>query len=176
MARILGQFGSFGSGPGQFNLPWGICLDAEGSVYVADWRNDRIQKLTQDGECLATFGSSGSGVGQFNRPSGVAVDADGDYLCRRPAEQPRANPGAKRALYDGPVWRSPVVEVGQREACSNPDMIRQRALAVAHDPGLSKSRFLSPVPSRWTIKDALSCSTIHAGDEVYTKSRDPVLV
>jgi DNA-binding beta-propeller fold protein YncE len=60
--RYLGQFGGFGSGAGQFNLPWGIGLDKDGNVYVADWRNDRIQRFTPDGGWLATFGRSGGGV------------------------------------------------------------------------------------------------------------------
>ena len=52
-------------------------MDAEGSVYVADWRNDRIQKFTAEGEFLASFGESGDGDGQLNRPSSVAVDGEG---------------------------------------------------------------------------------------------------
>ena len=43
----------------------------------ADWRNDRIQKFTADGEFLMAFGGSGRGEGEFNRPTGVAVDKDG---------------------------------------------------------------------------------------------------
>jgi sugar lactone lactonase YvrE len=58
-------------------MPWGIDLDAQGDVYIADWRNDRIQKFTPDGDFLMAFGSSGSGEGEFNRPSSVAVDHDG---------------------------------------------------------------------------------------------------
>jgi DNA-binding beta-propeller fold protein YncE len=46
-------------------------------VYVADWRNDRIQKFTPDGQFVARFGESGQGAGQFNRPSSVAVDSEG---------------------------------------------------------------------------------------------------
>ena len=60
----IGQWGSQGSGPGQFNLPWGAATDAAGNVYVADWRNDRIQKFTTDGEFLASFGSPGYGEGR----------------------------------------------------------------------------------------------------------------
>jgi DNA-binding beta-propeller fold protein YncE len=58
-------------------MPWGLCA-ADGHVYVADWRNDRIQKFTGDGTFVTSFGSSGDGNGQFSRPSGVAVDADGN--------------------------------------------------------------------------------------------------
>ena len=74
---FVGQWGSLGSGPGQFNLPWGVATDAAGSVYVADWRNDRIQKFTAEGEFLAAFGSAGYGEGEFQRPTQVAVDGEG---------------------------------------------------------------------------------------------------
>ena len=45
---------------------------------MADWRNDRIQKFTPDGEFVAVIGESGSGEGQFKRPAGLAVDEDGN--------------------------------------------------------------------------------------------------
>jgi streptogramin lyase len=46
-------------------------------VYVADWRNDRIQKFGPDGRFLMKFGTSGSGDGEFCRPTGIAVDPEG---------------------------------------------------------------------------------------------------
>ena len=46
-------------------------------MYVADWRNDRIQKFSPDGQFLMKFGSSGTGEGEFDRPNDVAVDKDG---------------------------------------------------------------------------------------------------
>jgi DNA-binding beta-propeller fold protein YncE len=58
-------------------MPWGITIDDDGNVYVADWRNDRIQKFSADGQYLMKFGASGTGDGEFNRPTGVAVDRDG---------------------------------------------------------------------------------------------------
>ena len=67
-----------GSGPGEMNMPWGVAADEQGDVYVADWRNDRVQKFTADGEFVMEFGSSGDEKGQFNRPASVAVDAHGD--------------------------------------------------------------------------------------------------
>ena len=54
-----------------------MTLDADGNVYVADWRNDRIQKFTADGEYLASFGEPGEGEGQLHRPSSVAVSDNG---------------------------------------------------------------------------------------------------
>jgi DNA-binding beta-propeller fold protein YncE len=76
----VGQWGSFGSGPGQFNLPWGAATDATGNVYVADWRNDRIQKFSADGALLDAFGRPGKGYAEFNRPVGLAVDHQGNII------------------------------------------------------------------------------------------------
>ena len=71
------SFGSNGSNPGQFNLPWGIEISRTGEIYVADWGNDRIQRFSSEGEYISTIGSSGKGEGQLLRPSGVAVDEFG---------------------------------------------------------------------------------------------------
>ena len=49
------QWGERGSGNGQFNMPWGLCV-ADGHVYVADWRNDRIQKFTRRRNLRHVFG------------------------------------------------------------------------------------------------------------------------
>ena len=46
-------------------------------MYVADWRNDRIQRFSPDGEFIASYGESGNGDGQLHRPASAAVDADG---------------------------------------------------------------------------------------------------
>ena len=59
-------------------MPWGITLDSDGNVYVADWSNDRVQKFTPDGQPLGVIGESGDGDGQLNRPSDMAVDGDGN--------------------------------------------------------------------------------------------------
>ena len=70
---ILG-WGTHGDGEGQFDLPWGITVDELGDVYVADWRNDRVQKFTSEGDFVLEFGRSGAGNGEFNRPTDVTVD------------------------------------------------------------------------------------------------------
>ena len=54
-----------------------MTIDCQGGVYVADWRNDRIQKFSCDGSFLANFGESKEGDGQFYQPSGLAVDSEG---------------------------------------------------------------------------------------------------
>jgi DNA-binding beta-propeller fold protein YncE len=62
----LTQWGSFGTGNGQFNVPFGVAVDSFGNVYVADADNSRIQKFTSGGTYLTQWGSFGTGNGQFN--------------------------------------------------------------------------------------------------------------
>ena len=55
-----------------------MALDAQGNVYVADSGNNRIQKLSPNGQPLQQWGIYGAESGQFSRPAGVAVDAQGN--------------------------------------------------------------------------------------------------
>jgi 6-bladed beta-propeller len=48
------QWGSAGTGPGQFNLPHGIALK-DGIVYVADRQNGRIQRFDLEGKYLGEW-------------------------------------------------------------------------------------------------------------------------
>ncbi|MEE8575392.1 MAG: 6-bladed beta-propeller, partial [Thermodesulfobacteriota bacterium] len=52
-------------------------VDADGTVYVADADNDRVQYFTAKGEFLGTWGTYGFGEGQFNNPAALAVSPDG---------------------------------------------------------------------------------------------------
>ncbi|UCE21640.1 MAG: DUF5011 domain-containing protein, partial [Candidatus Aminicenantes bacterium] len=87
------KWGSNGSGDGQFKLPWGICVDSNSNVYVADMQNHRFQKFNSSGGLLGwwgydyydtkwhppgtvAIGAWGSLDGQFWLPYGVAVDLD----------------------------------------------------------------------------------------------------
>jgi DNA-binding beta-propeller fold protein YncE len=71
----LSQFGSPGSGPGQFGSPAGVAFDsATGNMYVADVTNDVVEEFGSSGNYISEFGGPGSGNGQFNEPSAIAVD------------------------------------------------------------------------------------------------------
>ncbi len=70
--------GPLESGDGQLSSPWGIALDAQGRVYVADSANKRIQVFTPEGEFLVKWGTLGRGPGEFDNSVGVAIDGQGD--------------------------------------------------------------------------------------------------
>jgi NHL repeat len=46
-ATYVTSWGSRGSGPGQFGYPYGVAVDAQRHVYVADTSNRRIEKFSQ---------------------------------------------------------------------------------------------------------------------------------
>jgi sugar lactone lactonase YvrE len=71
------QFGSMGSGPGQFERPADVVL-AKGDIWMLDSGNDRVEKFNEAGEYLSEFGSEGSGEGQLKKPVALAIDAKGD--------------------------------------------------------------------------------------------------
>jgi len=73
-ARKISE-GGMREGPGKFNEPRAIAIDAKGNLYVADFRNYRIQKLDKNGAFLIAWGGQGSEPGQFNDPCGIAIDA-----------------------------------------------------------------------------------------------------
>ena len=74
----LDEWGTPGSGPGQFNAPAGIAFDADDNLFVVDKGNNRVQKYTRDGEFLLGWGRGGAGEGQFDEPWGITVDEAGD--------------------------------------------------------------------------------------------------
>ncbi len=62
---------------GKFSRPYDLDFDAEGSMWVADRNNHRIQRMTTAGTYLSKLGTQGLDIGQFNFPSGIAVDGAG---------------------------------------------------------------------------------------------------
>ncbi len=80
--QVWGSFGDTTAGDapgGTFNQPWGIAVAPDGSVYVADTWNHRIQKFSAEGEFLQMWGYFGQAETPeaFWGPRDVAVDADG---------------------------------------------------------------------------------------------------
>lgn len=55
--EYVSEFGSVGSGPGQFDLVHGIAVDRNGRIYVSDRMNHRVQVFTEDGEYIEEWPS-----------------------------------------------------------------------------------------------------------------------
>lgn len=82
--------GPLEAGDGQFKTPWGIAVDGQGRVYVADTWNHRIQVFDGEGNFLGKFGEgvlvdTGEDAAAraahpfgFYGPRAVAVDAQGN--------------------------------------------------------------------------------------------------
>ena len=70
-------FGGIGSEDGRFFYPFGLTIDKQDIIYVADSENNRVQKFDNTGKFLGKWGSVGSANGQFLSPVGLATDAAG---------------------------------------------------------------------------------------------------
>jgi len=71
-----------GSAANQFDNPFGLAVDSNGNIYVADSYNDRVQKWAVGATMGITIagGTKGSAYNQLNQPSAVFLDASGNNL------------------------------------------------------------------------------------------------
>ena len=76
----LQSFGTHGSCQGQFDGPYGVAVDGEGNILVADYCNYRIQKFTAEGQFLAAVGTYGSGPQQFSLTTGIAFNTSNNKV------------------------------------------------------------------------------------------------
>jgi hypothetical protein len=80
------QWGSYGTGTGQFILPVTVATDRDGYVYVGELGDEpggglvsssfRVQKFDSSGSFITSWGGQGTGHGQFSGPCGIATDRE----------------------------------------------------------------------------------------------------
>lgn len=75
---VITQWGIQGTGPRQFDQPYGIDVSASGEVYVTDNGNARVQQFTSSGDYVTQWGRPGSRDGEFGGPKGIAVGPAGN--------------------------------------------------------------------------------------------------
>jgi len=78
--RFLVQWGSNGTGDGQFDFPTGMAVDGRGMIYVSDAGNHRVQKFDRHGHFLLQWGRQGTGDAAFMYPSGVAANRHNEVI------------------------------------------------------------------------------------------------
>ena len=67
-------FGTRGSGNGQLLNAYGVTVDKDDNIYVADCSNNRIQQFSPKGEFVAAVGGNGSNQLQFYNPVGIVYN------------------------------------------------------------------------------------------------------
>ena len=90
VTTLAGQAGKQGSADGTgtaaaFSTPFGIAVDASGNLYVADYGNHTIRKITPAGVVTTLAGQAGNpgnadgrgAVARFFYPAGLAIAPDG---------------------------------------------------------------------------------------------------
>ncbi|MEQ1843418.1 MAG: NHL repeat-containing protein, partial [Verrucomicrobiales bacterium] len=87
---FIREWGTTGTGDGQFNFPGGIVISQTGEVFVADQTNRRVQVFDLKGTFLRKWGEYGVEPGQFGGntnpksrvggPQFLAIDSGGDVF------------------------------------------------------------------------------------------------
>ena len=83
--KKLREWGSAGTGPGQFRLPHSIQVDDNGVIYVADRENGRIQRFDRRGTYLGEWS-------QYGKTFGLKLVKDAMWLSSIP-RGPNGAPG-----------------------------------------------------------------------------------
>jgi len=144
---LLGQFGSYGAGPGEIENPRGIAADpTTGHIYVAESENGRVSEFTPQGGFVKAWGwgvidgtslelqvctlqtgcakgIEGSGAGQLNMPVGIEVDEQGFVwtLERETRRAQKFSPSGEFVLMiGGEVNKTRVKEREAQEANAEP--------------------------------------------------------
>jgi streptogramin lyase len=85
--KRLREWGSPGTGPGQFRQPHGIAIDDQGIVYVADRQNGRLQRFDLNGRFLGQWTNLGM-------VTSVAFRDGGLWIGTQPRDEPTSANGS----------------------------------------------------------------------------------
>lgn len=113
--RLLEKWGTPGKGPGQFDFVdhsgggdngfGSIAFGPDGSFWVADTGNVRVDKFDASRRFVTSWGGFGTADGQFAKPIGIALDGRGDVFVtddvRRDIQEFDANGSYIRTFAKG---------------------------------------------------------------------------
>jgi len=89
------QWGELGTDSGKFDFPHGMDVGPDGSVYVCDNNNHRVQRFDSEGAFVSQWGSQGEGDGQFSAPADCAVGPSGDVYVADGSRVQRFDAGGR---------------------------------------------------------------------------------
>ncbi len=73
--KLLTSFGGKGNGPGQFQLPTDVAIDADDFIYVSEYHgNDRITKWSPDLQFVQSLGEEPIEGYRLSRPAALVID------------------------------------------------------------------------------------------------------
>lgn len=87
-ATHVRTWGGLGNGPGQLNNPYGIALDSQNTLWVADGGNGRVVRFDANGNYMSVVGWPGTGDGQFVTPTWVSFDSAGSMYVTETNSDP----------------------------------------------------------------------------------------
>jgi peptidylamidoglycolate lyase len=139
------QWGTKGSGEGEFDLPHGLALDGAGRLYVADRSNSRVQVFDREGSFRSEWRRD-----KVGRPYGIAVDRAGNVFVVDGGDQPTSPPDRSRVIklssagltetvfgrfgnYDGQFQMGHDLAIGKDEAVYVVDIIGKRVQKFVSD-------------------------------------------
>lgn len=72
------QWGSAGSGDGEFQMPLGIAIGPDGNVYVSDFYRYNVQVFDRNGNFVRKFGPNYPDTGFLGQSKGITLDGEGN--------------------------------------------------------------------------------------------------
>ncbi|HEY2963647.1 MAG TPA: NHL repeat-containing protein [Pyrinomonadaceae bacterium] len=131
----------------RFNGPIGVAVDAQGTVFVADTYNDRIRKISPDGQVSTVAGAGTPGFADgdrntslFDTPCGIVVAADGSLIVADTGNDrlrkitPDGNVGTFNVTVNGEGLSSPVgLALTHDNYLYVTELVRSRVIQIAPD-------------------------------------------